>query len=583
MKTGNIHMGKILNGILLFTITLTGWCANAMDCKRVEELIARFYENTKPILADQIPSGLKIAPLVQRQYLINGEIREWKGSMDRITSVVHVEKDGKIERMYVGEAPLMDAATALEAVQAADRAYNNGLGAWPMMSLEQRIEYWNEFNKVLTRKVADMMPKREVMVRFLMHEIGKTRGDAEKEFDRTLDYIKETLKAADAMAANFKKIYEIDGEDVVKRRIPFGVTLVMGPFNYPFNETFTNLMPAVLMGNTVVFKPAKLGVLLLEPLLEAFQVFPKGVVNTIYGEGTTVITAIMKSGLVKVLAFIGSSNVASRIEALQPVGKPLIAVQGMGAKNPGIVLSGDNIDEAVAANKKAACSNNGQRCTAHKKIIVEESIAPLFIPKFADAIDELLIGHPHMKGVEQTALAEANAIERMQGFVDDAVSKGARIINKLGGKTQNGFFFPAVLYPVTPDMKIYHEEQFGPVIPIISVKNSAEAAQIQAKSPYAQQTALFSKDLEKLAQALDQMQNQQCRTVINGTCQRGPDSLPFTGIRESAVGTLSIEEALNAFSAPSLITETRKKDGSPTTLRLLMESGLSKILSGDKK
>ena len=115
------------------------------------------------------------------------------------------------------------------------------------------------------------------------------------------------------------------------RRAPLGVVLCMGPFNYPLNETFTTMIPALIMGNTVILKPAKHGILLLRPLLDAFKkCFPKGVVNTIYGDGKVIITPLMKSGLIDVFAFIGSAKVANIISVQHPKLNRLKTVYGLG-------------------------------------------------------------------------------------------------------------------------------------------------------------------------------------------------------------------------------------------------------------
>ena len=173
---------------------------------------------------------------------------------------------------------------------------------------------------------------REEIVKLLMWEIGKNLTDSEKEFDRTVDYILATissLKDLDHVSSRF--IFE-QGIFAQIRRAPLGVVLCMGPFNYPLNETFTTMIPALIMGNTVILKPAKHGILLLRPLLEAFKkCFPKGVVNTIYGEGKVIITPLMKSGLIDVFAFIGSAKVATQFLCNSKLNR-LKTVYGLGAK-----------------------------------------------------------------------------------------------------------------------------------------------------------------------------------------------------------------------------------------------------------
>src|SRR5262249_19608263 len=145
------------------------------------------------------------------------------------------------------------------------------------------------------------------------------------------------------------------------RRTPLGVVLCMGPYNYPLNETFATLIPAMIMGNTVVFKPPTFGVLLFKPLLEAFQkAFPKGVINTVYGRGSEIVPALLESGKINVLTLIGSSKVADYLKKMHPKVNRLRAILGLDAKNAAIVLPDADMDLAVKECVTGALSFNGQ-------------------------------------------------------------------------------------------------------------------------------------------------------------------------------------------------------------------------------
>ena len=136
--------------------------------------------------------------------------------------------------------------------------------------------------------------------------------DSEKEFDRTVDYIIDTIAALKDLDRDSSRLKKEQGIYAQIRRGPLGVVLCMGPYNYPLNETFCTLIPALIMGNPVILKPAKYGILLLSPLLEAFRVsFPKGVINIIYGHGKDTVGTIMETGKVDVFAFIGSSKTSN--------------------------------------------------------------------------------------------------------------------------------------------------------------------------------------------------------------------------------------------------------------------------------
>jgi acyl-CoA reductase-like NAD-dependent aldehyde dehydrogenase len=212
-----------------------------------------------------------------------------------------------------------------------------------------------------------MHEKKAEVVNLLMWEIGKSLADANKEFDRTVEYIYDTidaLKDVDRASSRFIIEQGIVGQI---RRSPLGVVLCMGPFNYPLNETYTTLIPAILMGNTILFKPPKHGTLLHYPMLEAFRTcFPQGVVNTIYGRGNSVVPELMKSGKINVLTLIGSSKVADQLKKMHPKVNRLRAVLGLDAKNAGIVLANADLELAVKESILGTLSFNGQRCTAIK-------------------------------------------------------------------------------------------------------------------------------------------------------------------------------------------------------------------------
>jgi len=360
-----------------------------------------------------------------------------------------------------------------------------------------------------------------------------------------------------------------------------GVVLCLGPYNYPLNETFCLLIPALIMGNTTVFKPAKHGVLLISPLLEAFkESFPKGVVNVLYGRGRAVASPIMKSGRVDVLALIGHSSSANALQSLHPKSNRLRLVLGLEAKNPAIILPDADIDLAVNECIAGTLSYNGQRCTALKIVYVHEDIADEFNKRYAARVDALKFGNPWEKDVQLTPLPEPGKVEYIQELIDDAISKGAKIINKKGGELNENFIFPAVLYPVSREMKVYEEEQFGPVVPIRSFNNIDEPLDDIADSNYGQQVSLFGRDVVQLSRLIDTLVNLVCRVNLNSSCQRGPDVFPFTGRKDSAVSTLSVHDALRSFSIRTFIA-SKDNDYNNEILEDLLNSKKSNFVSTD--
>jgi len=489
------------------------------------------------------------------QYLTDGELHTWTGEMEQVYSPMgDVSPDGSVEKTHLGESPLLDAEVGLKALAAAKKAYNNGRGHWPTAAASERVEAMQHFLEL-------MIAKRDEVSTMLMWEIAKNKSAAFKEFDRTVDYIRDTIEEYKELQRRGSRIASKDGIVSQIRRGPLGVVLCLGPYNYPLNETFCLLIPALMMGNTVVFKPAKYGVLLLTPLVDAFrEAFPPGVVNIVFGRGRTLAGPVMQTGDVDVLALIGGSGSSNALVSQHPKPNRLRQVLGLEAKNPGIVFPDADLDLSVKQCVNGALSYNGQRCTAIKVIFVHKSVAQNFAAKFSDAVDQLKLDHPATNS-ELTPLPERDKVSAMEAYVDDAIAKGATVINKNAGRMNETSFFPAVLFPVSEEMRIFHEEQFGPVVPIVEYDDLEEVMKCIANSDYGQQCSLFSEGEETIASAVDNMVNQVCRVNINATCQRGPDYLPFTGRKDSAVGTLSVHDALRSFSIRTVVaTDTGQRE-----------------------
>ncbi|MCQ9426807.1 NADP-dependent glyceraldehyde-3-phosphate dehydrogenase [Pseudomonas sp. LJDD11] len=531
-------------------------------------------ENVFPSASD-IPEQYRLGEIIeQREYLVNGALQTWHGPLGSVRSPVFLSTRSGDEPVVLGSTPQLDAETALVALDAAVKAYDNGHGAWPLMRVAERIQHVEAF-------LARMRVQREAVVKLLMWEIGKNLKDSEKEFDRTCDYIVDTinaLKKLDRRSSRFELEQDTLGQI---RRVPMGVTLCMGPYNYPLNETFTTLIPALIMGNTVVFKPAKFGVLLIRPLLEAFRdSFPAGVINVIYGSGRETVSALMASGKVDIFAFIGTNKGASALKKLHPKPYRLRAVLGLDAKNPGIVLPEVDLDNAVSEAVTGSLSFNGQRCTALKILFVHEDVADAFVSKFNSKVAALKPGMPWESGVSLTPVPEPGKTDYLTGLVEDAVAKGAKVVNEGGGSTRESFFYPAVLYPVSADMRVYQEEQFGPVIPIVPYRDLETVIDYVLDSDFGQQLSIFGTNAAQVGRLVDAFANQVGRINLNAQCQRGPDSFPFNGRKNSAEGTLSVDDALRVFSIRTLVA-TKFQEGNKALISEIIRNRESSFLTTD--
>jgi len=496
----------------------------------------------------QIPADYRIEPIHQREYLLNGEMKPWTGAVSDVYSPVCVpDESGILQRQLLGSYPVAGPAEAMAALDAAVAAYDNGRGEWPQMAVADRIACMETF-------VGKMLAQRTLVINLIMWEIGKNLADSTKEFDRTVKYIYDTIDALKTMDRNSSRFRIEEGIIGQIRRSPMGVVLSMGPFNYPLNETYTTLIPAILMGNTILFKTPKHGSLLHYPMLEAFRTsFPKGVVNSLYGRGADVIPPVMQSGKVNVLTLIGSSRVADQLQRQHPKLNRLRSVMSLDAKNAAIILPDADLEVAAQECLLGSLSFNGQRCTAIKIIWAHRSIVDQFLEKFCPAVSKLQLGMPWAKGAQITPLPEAGKTSQMTDYIQDAVAQGAAVMNEGGGNTEASIFRPAVVYPVKEGMKLYRDEQFGPVVPVVVYDDVEEFIEYLITDDHGMQASIFGTDTTTISALIDPLVNLVSRVNINAQCQRGPDTFPFTGRKDSAEGTLSVEDAIRSFSIRSAV------------------------------
>ena len=371
-----------------------------------------------------------------------------------------------------------------------------------------------------------------------------------------MTYIQDTLEAMkdlDRVSSRFVIQAGIIGQI---RRAPLGVVLCMGPFNYPLNETFTTLIPALIMGNTVVFKPPRFGVLLFRAILKAFkEAFPPGVVNTVYGDGSVIIGPLMTSGKVDALAFIGTSRVADVIQQQHPKPHRLRTVLGLDAKNPAIVLADADLDLAV------------RECVTRQPVLQRAALhglenpvrAPQHLRDFPGAD---LGGHRPVEirdavgaGGEPDAVAgteETGIPARIDRGCAGARGEGGQPERRRRQRRLSSIRQCCI--PVNAHMRVYTEEQFGPVIPVLPFDDIEEPMQLHRRIELrAAGKLVWKRSRSSLARLIDPLVNQVCRVNLNSQCQRGPDTFPYTGRKDSAEGTLSVSDALRVFSIRTLV------------------------------
>ena len=379
-------------------------------------------------------------------------------------------------------------------------------------------------------------------------------------------------------------------------RAAVGIVLCLGPYNYPLNETYATLIPALLMGNVVILKLPTVGGLAHILTIDAFsRALPPGTINFVSGSGRITMPPLMESGKVDSLAFIGGSDAADRLIRAHPHPHRLKVFLQLEAKNMGVYLRDlfergsdddndfeDRMDGIMKETITGTLSYNGQRCTALKLLFLPRDYAERFAYMLTERVQNMSIGLPwdvtNSVYSQITPLPFAGRVDYMKGLIEDAVAKGARILNKNGGKVIGGegestLMVPAILYPVTPDMRVYEEEQFGPVVPIAPYDSLEDVLTYSREGKYGQQVSIFtSSGSEASAKLVDRFSTVYGKININAQCGRSPDTAPFSGRRSSAMGVMSVMNALFEFSIPTVVSYQDVGDNSKLVNAIALHS-----------
>ncbi len=513
--------------------------------------------------ADAIPVSFRLDhPEDRNTYLIGGKIQSWKGKITDVYSPLPLKESGLVHERRIGSTPALTAREAQAALDAALAAFDKGRGQWPATPPHLRAKAVEDF-------LARLAQKKKKIVTSLMWEIAKPYTELENEFDRTKDFAQAVIaEAMNNAGGNIKKSKGIIG---LIRKEPLGVALCMGPYNYPLFETLSLVLPALLMGNTIIVKPPKFGVLFFFDILEDFRAcFPQGAINVIFGDGETLIPPLMKTGLVDIFAFIGSCRTANQLLDLHPKKNRLQTLLGLEAKNAAVVLADADCRAAAREVLLGALAFNGQRCAALKIIFVHKDALPCFRESLLAEMPRIKTGMPWIRGVRITPLVDRQRIPYLAALVSDAVQHGARVVNKGGFRCFHSFFSPTILEPINSSMRIYHEEQFGPIIPIVPFEDVETPVQYVMNSKFGQQISLFGHAVQPLKQLAELLKCQVARVNINAKCQRGPDSFPFAGRKDSTKGDFSPRGVLESFSKQSTIT-LREGDPAEKLLQRLQD------------
>ena len=472
---------------------------------------------------------------------IRGEELTFKNLVDGkwITSDSNkfIEIYSPIGNCVVGKVPAMTREEVDFAISNAKEAQKS----WKNVPVNKRAE--------ILYKAADLLIENaDEMSNIMMREIGKDKKSCESEILRSADYIRFTADTAKNLSGEsipgdsfpgFKK-----NKISLVTREPLGVVLAISPFNYPVNLASSKIAPALIAGNSVVLKPATQGSLCGLYLAKIFEQagVPAGVLNTITGRGSEIGDYIVTHPSIDFINFTGSTEVGTRISKITSM-VPLL--MELGGKDAAIVLKDADLDLAASNIVSGACSYSGQRCTAVKRILVVEEVADKLVEKVKEKVEKLKVGNP-LDGAEVVPLIDNKSADFVWELIDEAREKGAHLL--VGGKREENLIYPTLFDYVTTDMRLAWEEPFGPVLPIIRVKDKDEAIEIANKSEYGLQSSVFTENINEAFYVADKL---EVGTVqVNNKTERGPDHFPFLGVKASGIGTQGIRYSIEAMSRP---------------------------------
>ncbi|WP_047980780.1 NADP-dependent glyceraldehyde-3-phosphate dehydrogenase [Ornithinibacillus contaminans] len=462
------------------------------------------------------------------KFFINGEWRESKSGQT-------VDIVSPYLRTSVGQVQAITQEEVDEAIKSAQVAQKE----WAQTSLQDRASY-------LYKWADNLLDMQEVIAEIIMKEVGKGFQDAKKEVVRTADFIRYSIEEALHMHGESMMGDSFPGGSKSKlaivSRVPLGVILAISPFNYPVNLAAAKLAPALMAGNAVVFKPATNGAISGTKMVEALAKaeLPKGLISLVTGRGSVIGDYLVEHKGINMISFTGGTKTGTHI-ANKATKIPLVLE--LGGKDPAIVREDADLQDAAKHIISGAFSYSGQRCTAIKRVLVNEKVADELVPLLKAEIEKLSVGSPEKDSVIVPLIDDKSA-DFVQGLVDDAVDKGATVV--LGNKREDNLIYPTLLDHVTGDMQVAWEEPFGPILPIIRVSSDEEAIDITNESEFGLQASVFTKDINKafnLANVIDAGSVQ-----INGRTERGPDHFPFIGVKGSGMGVQGVRKSIESMT-----------------------------------
>ena len=462
----------------------------------------------------------------------------------------------KFERINPMSGEVASSATAMQPadIPAIAVRAQNGFAAWSKMGPNAR--------RAVLMKAADaLQAKKDEFVAAMMGEIGATAGWAMFNLMLATGMVREAAAITTQISG---EVIPSDHEGTIAMalREPVGVILGIAPWNAPIILGVRAIILGVraiavplACGNSVILKASETCPRTHSLIIEAFAEagFPEGAVNVVTNapaDAADVVGALIDAPEVKRINFTGSTAVGRIIarraaEHLKPV------LLELGGKAPMVVLEDADLDEAVKAAGFGAYMNQGQICMSTERIIVVDAVADEFAKRFKAKVESMSVGDPAAGNTPLGAVVDRHTVDKCLALIEDALAKGAELLT--GGETTQNVLMPAHLVDkVTPAMKLFRDESFGPVVGIARARDEAHAIELANDSEYGLSAAVFTRDTARGIKVARQIQSGICH--VNASTVSDEPQMPFGGMKASGYGRFGGKAGIDAFTELRWIT-----------------------------
>ena len=477
-------------------------------------------------------SALEISVL--KQYIAG----KW---VDGSTAKEIVSTNPADTRQILAKLKGCDKADAVRAIDAAETAFP----AWRATPAPVR-------GRILAKAAAIARERKEELARLMTREQGKILSEALGEMEKGITLM-EWFAGEGLRLGGMTQPSELPRNLLYTLRQPLGVVSIITPWNFPWAIPVWKISPALVAGNCVVFKPASLVPALAVEIVKIFEEagLPAGVLNLILGSGSAVGDVLVEDERIKAVSFTGSNEIGKRVHTIAGARGIKVTCE-MGGKNPAVVMADADLNLALAGVMKGAFGSTGQRCTATSRLILDEKIADRFLKMVLAEVRKITLGDGLVKGIGMGPAVDESQMKTDLDYIEIAKKEGAKLL--CGGKRpadkdlEHGYFVePTIFDGVTPKMRLWREEVFGPVLAVTRAKDFEEALGLANDCVFGLTCAIYTQDLTQAMRFADAAEVGMVH--VNSPTIGGEAQVPFGGVKGSGVGDREMsKEGLHFFT-----------------------------------